>query len=136
MAAASVVTATPGMAASTKPHLKLGAKSLAVNKVTKLTGSHLAPKQLYTVMLAKPDLKHKQYVSLIGGALTDSSGNLKVKLQLSPKTPCGSATLYAFRTKDSTMVSLKVKVTGCGSKPTIPAPPPPAPAIPTPTKHP
>jgi hypothetical protein len=126
----------PGTAAAaTKPQLKLSTKTLTLTKQAKLTGSHLKPKAVYTVLLAQPNLKNKKLVGLIGGGMTDAKGNLSIKVQAPAKTACGAATLYAYTTKSKTMITLKVTVSGCNAPiPTSAPPPPPAKPSPTP-KH-
>lgn len=126
-AVAGFATSLPLAAgAASTPTLKLAAKSLSPIKPAKVVGTHLKAKQVYFLLLAQPDLKHKKFTGLVGGAMTDKSGKLVAKIMAPPSAKCGKATLYAYRPAKSTkMVSLKVTITDCHAKPVIGTPPPP-----------
>jgi hypothetical protein len=138
LVAGLAATALPNSAAAaSRPQLKLATKTLAITKTSKLTGSHLHPKQVYVLLLAQPDLSHKKISGLIGGGMTDARGNLTVKVKAPPATACGKATVYAYTPKKSSkLIALKVKVSGCKAPSAASIPPPPPPARPTATPKP
>ena len=124
--AAGIIGATSPVAAATKPSLKLGTKTLAVTVPSNFVAKHLAPKKLYFVLLAQPDLKHKKAIGLVGGGMTDASGKLAVSIKAPPTATCGKATLYTYQAKSSKLYKLSVTVSGCkATGQSVPPPPPP-----------